>query len=77
MLQQQVKPLYLMMSATDSRYIADERPAQSELCVPLIYKERVLGVIDCEHPIKDYFTSAHLRNTHNGRSFTQCKNKPS
>jgi diguanylate cyclase (GGDEF)-like protein len=44
----------------DSRYIADECPAQSELCVPLIYKEKVLGVIDCEHPIKNYFTNAHL-----------------
>ncbi|HCP97631.1 MAG TPA: bifunctional diguanylate cyclase/phosphodiesterase [Pseudoalteromonas sp.] len=44
----------------DSRYIADERPAQSEICVPLIYKDRVLGVIDCEHPIKNYFTSSHL-----------------
>ncbi|ALQ08573.1 MULTISPECIES: EAL domain-containing protein [Pseudoalteromonas] len=46
--------------STDSRYIADERPAQSELCVPLIYKEQILGVIDCEHPIKNYFTNAHL-----------------
>ncbi|WP_193154605.1 bifunctional diguanylate cyclase/phosphodiesterase [Pseudoalteromonas aliena] len=46
--------------SADNRYIADERPAQSELCVPLIYKERILGVIDCEHPIKDYFTNAHL-----------------
>ncbi|WP_409423354.1 MULTISPECIES: EAL domain-containing protein [unclassified Pseudoalteromonas] len=44
----------------DNRYIADERPAQSEICVPLIYKDRVLGVIDCEHPIKNYFTSSHL-----------------
>ncbi|GEB73196.1 hypothetical protein PCARR_a1095 [Pseudoalteromonas carrageenovora IAM 12662] len=44
----------------DSRYIADNRPAQSELCVPLIYKEQVLGVIDCEHPVKNYFTNAHL-----------------
>jgi diguanylate cyclase (GGDEF)-like protein len=44
----------------DSRYIPDERPAQSELCVPLIYKKQVLGVIDCEHPIKGYFTNAHL-----------------
>ncbi|MEL0639009.1 EAL domain-containing protein [Pseudoalteromonas aliena] len=44
----------------DKRYIADERPAQSELCVPLIYKEHILGVIDCEHHIKNYFTNAHL-----------------
>lgn len=44
----------------DSRYIADEHPAQSELCVPLIYKEQLFGVIDCEHPIKNYFTDAHF-----------------
>ena len=44
----------------DSRYIADERPAQSELCVPLVYKDRILGVIDCEHPAMNYFTNAHL-----------------
>ncbi|NMR26617.1 EAL domain-containing protein [Pseudoalteromonas sp. NEC-BIFX-2020_015] len=46
--------------STDSRYIADARPARSELCVPLIYKEKILGVIDCEHPVHNYFTDAHL-----------------
>ena len=46
--------------STDSRYIADARPAMSELCVPLVYKQQVLGVIDCEHPVRNYFTDAHL-----------------
>lgn len=45
---------------TDKRYIADARPALSELCVPLIYNQQVLGVIDCEHPQAHYFTDAHL-----------------
>ncbi|MBQ4833265.1 GGDEF domain-containing protein [Pseudoalteromonas sp. MMG010] len=44
----------------DSRYVADLVPAQSELCVPLIYKDKVLGVIDCEHHEKNYFTDEHL-----------------
>ncbi|OUS73225.1 bifunctional diguanylate cyclase/phosphodiesterase [Pseudoalteromonas sp. A601] len=46
--------------SADVRYIADARPAMSELCVPLIYKSKVLGVIDCEHPKRNYFTDAHL-----------------
>ncbi len=46
--------------SADVRYIADARPAMSELCVPLIYKNKVLGVIDCEHPKRNYFTDAHL-----------------
>ncbi len=46
--------------SADVRYIADARPAMSELCVPLIYKHKVLGVIDCEHPKRNYFTDAHL-----------------
>lgn len=46
--------------SSDVRYIADARPAMSELCVPLIYNSKVLGVIDCEHPARNYFTDAHL-----------------
>ncbi|MCF6441906.1 EAL domain-containing protein [Pseudoalteromonas luteoviolacea] len=47
--------------STEPLYIADSRPALSELCVPLIYKEHLIGVIDCEHPEQDYFTSSHLQ----------------
>jgi diguanylate cyclase (GGDEF)-like protein len=44
----------------DSRYIADLSPAQSEMCVPLVYQGEILGVIDCEHHEKHYFTDEHL-----------------
>ncbi len=47
--------------ASHPMYIADLRPAMSELCVPLEYDDHLIGVIDCEHPEADYFTSAHLQ----------------
>jgi len=33
----------------------------SEICVPIIANEEILGVIDCEHPQKNFFTEQHLR----------------
>lgn len=47
--------------SNEPKYIADSRPALSELCVPLIYEEQFLGVIDCEHPEPNYFTDGHLQ----------------
>ncbi|RXF05840.1 EAL domain-containing protein [Pseudoalteromonas sp. PS5] len=47
--------------ASHPMYIADLRPALSELCVPLEYEDHLIGVIDCEHPEADYFTAAHLQ----------------
>ncbi|MEM7631548.1 MAG: ATP-binding protein [Pseudomonadota bacterium] len=35
---------------TDSDYIPDTQPARSEICVPMMVGNRVLGVIDSEHP---------------------------
>ncbi|WP_199525210.1 EAL domain-containing protein [Pseudoalteromonas sp. bablab_jr011] len=54
------KPLMIGDVRHEKRYIADARPALSELCVPLVYKEKILGVIDCEHPQKHYYNDAHL-----------------
>jgi len=42
------------------RYLPDITPAQSEICVPLIDNNNVIGVIDCEHPEKNYFNDSHL-----------------
>lgn len=53
-------PLLIDDVSNDPRYLADSRPALSELCVPLIYNHQVLGVIDCEHPLTHYFTDEHL-----------------
>jgi putative methionine-R-sulfoxide reductase with GAF domain/GGDEF domain-containing protein len=44
----------------DSRYIVDDETRLSEICVPILYKDTVIGVIDSEHPLANYFTSEHL-----------------
>jgi phosphoserine phosphatase RsbU/P len=45
----------------DSRYILLNPETRSELAVPLIYKENVIGVLDLEHTRRGYFTEDHKR----------------
>ena len=45
---------------TDARYVPDVTPGGSEICVPMIHGDRLLGVIDCEHPEKEHFTQNDL-----------------
>ena len=47
-------------TSLDARYIADDEVRLSEIAVPLVYQEQVLGVIDAEHPDKNFFTEEHL-----------------
>ena len=44
----------------DSRYIVDDKLRYSELAVPIIYQNKVVGVIDSEHEKKNFFTDNHL-----------------
>ena len=44
-----------------SRYIAVNPETRAELAVPLIYKEKVIGVLDLEHTRRGYFTEDHKR----------------
>lgn len=44
----------------DPRYIVDDERRYSEITVPIIYDGKVLGVIDCEHSKKRFFTQKHL-----------------
>lgn len=44
----------------DARYIVDDAQRYSEITVPISYNGRVLGVIDCEHSKKRFFTQKHL-----------------
>jgi ligand-binding sensor domain-containing protein/putative methionine-R-sulfoxide reductase with GAF domain len=44
----------------DPRYIVDDEQRLSEISVPMIYNGKVLGVIDCEHSKKGFFTQKHL-----------------
>jgi phosphoserine phosphatase RsbU/P len=45
----------------DPRYISVNPETRSELAVPLIYQEKVIGVIDLEHTKRGYFTEDHKR----------------
>jgi phosphoserine phosphatase RsbU/P len=45
----------------DPRYIQTNPETRSELAVPLIYKEKVIGVMDLEHTRKGFFTDDHRR----------------
>ncbi len=47
-------------SSMDPRYIVDDEARFSELAVPLINQNKVIGVIDSEHPEKDFFKQYHL-----------------
>jgi len=46
---------------TDSRYVKANPETQSELAVPLIYKDKVIGVLDLEHTRRGFFTDDHRR----------------
>ena len=48
-------------TSQDPRYIIDDEMRYSEICVPIRANGEVLGIIDCEHPEKEFFTSQHLR----------------
>lgn len=45
----------------DSRYIQLNPETKSELAVPLIYKDKVIGVLDLEHTRRGFFTDDHKR----------------
>jgi sigma-B regulation protein RsbU (phosphoserine phosphatase) len=45
----------------DPRYISANPETRSELAVPLIYKDKVIGVLDLEHTRRGFFTDDHQR----------------
>ena len=47
-------------TAKDDRYIIDNEKRKSELAVPILLDHKVLGVIDSEHPEKNFYTDQHL-----------------
>jgi two-component system LytT family sensor kinase len=48
-------------TSRDSRYIRDDEWRYSEITVPIVNDGQVIGVIDAEHPQKDFFVSKHLK----------------
>ena len=45
----------------DPRYISVNPETRSELAVPLIYKDKVIGVLDLEHTRRGFFSDDHKR----------------
>lgn len=44
----------------DPRYLVDDEQRYSEITVPIITDGQVIGIIDCEHSKKGFFTQKHL-----------------
>lgn len=56
------KPAMISDTTTDIRYVVDDESRYSELTVPIIMDGKVLGIIDSEHPEKDYYSETDLKN---------------
>ena len=48
-------------TSLDSRYRADDLVRLSEMTVPIIYNDELIGIIDSEHPEKNFYTTKHLQ----------------
>ena len=55
------KPVLARDTSTDPRYIEIHKGIRSEVAVPLIAKDRVIGVLDLESEAVGYFTDDHVR----------------
>lgn len=47
-------------TSKDPRYIVDDEPRLSEICVPIFINDKLYGIIDSEHPEKGFFNETHL-----------------
>lgn len=47
-------------TSLDTRYVPDDSNRLSEIAVPIIYENKVLGVIDSENKRKNHYTVKHL-----------------
>ena len=55
------EPVLVPDVTKDPRYIEANPETRSELAVPLIYKDNVIGVLDLEHTRRGFFTEDHVR----------------
>jgi ligand-binding sensor domain-containing protein/putative methionine-R-sulfoxide reductase with GAF domain len=55
------KAIIIHDTSKDARYIPDDDIRFSEIAVPILYEDKVIGVIDSEHPQKHFFSADHLR----------------
>lgn len=55
------QPVRVPDTTADPRYLMVNPETRSELALPLIHKNRVVGVLDLESPELDYFTEEHVQ----------------
>ena len=55
------RPVLVGDVGKDHRYISVNPETRSEMTVPLIYRDKVIGVIDLESPHLNYFNEDHVR----------------
>ncbi len=55
------EPVRVVDTLTDPRYIASHPDIHSEVAVPLIAQDRVVGVMDLESERIGFFTDEHVR----------------
>ena len=55
------RPVVVADVSKDPRYISVNPETRSEMTVPLIYRDRVIGVVDLESPHLNYFNDEHVR----------------
>lgn len=54
------KPELVKDTRLDGRYILDDEARLSEMAVPIFFENKVIGVIDSEHPDACFYTEEHL-----------------
>ena len=52
------EPVLIPDTSKDTRYRVDEMERLSEITVPIIYNNELIGVIDSEHKEKNFFYAA-------------------
>lgn len=62
-------------TSKDKRYIVDDEDRLSEITVPIVSDGKVIGIIDAEHSLKNYFTEKHLKTLVNIASFVAMQLK--
>ncbi|MEO5945265.1 MAG: histidine kinase [Chitinophagaceae bacterium] len=55
------QPILIADTSKDARYRIDDLERLSELTVPIIYNDELIGVIDSEHHERNFFTTQHLQ----------------
>jgi signal transduction histidine kinase/ligand-binding sensor domain-containing protein len=55
------KPEIIRDTSKDSRYIVDDERRFSEITVPVLVDGKIFGIIDSEHPRKNFYRKYHLR----------------